>query len=400
VKRSLKILRVIARLNVGGPARHVILLDGGLTRRGHETLLIHGAVDAGEASLEHLTKESSIPIEKIPHLGRRISVLSDLRAFARLTSTIFRISPDVVHTHTAKAGTLGRLAVLLFNATRRRDRRCLVVHTFHGHVLHGYFHPFVNVLVRFAERTLALATDRIVTISPAQKTEITRRFRIAPETKTVVIPLGLDLGALLEMPATAESYRRELSIGTGDVVVGFVGRMVPVKDVSTLVRAFAAAWARAGDLWLLLAGGGPLRSALEAEVERAGISGRVRFVGWTEDLVRVYSTIDILALSSLNEGTPVAVIEAMAAGKPVAATAVGGVPDVVSDGSTGLLVPPRDVDALAAALLQLANAPALRHRMGQAARQLVRGRFSHKRLVDDVERLYVSGLDAKRGPSR
>jgi glycosyltransferase involved in cell wall biosynthesis len=400
VTRSLKTLRVIARLNVGGPARHVILLDRGLSARGHETLLIHGAVDSGEASLEHLARESSVRTEKIPQLGRRISVLGDLRAFARLTSDIFRTSPDVVHTHTAKAGTLGRLAALLFNATRRRDRRCLVVHTFHGHVLHGYFHPLVNVLIRLTERTLALTTDRIVTISPRQKAEIAGRFRIAPESKTVVIPLGLDLDGLLEMPATAPSYRRELSISPGDVVVGFVGRMVPVKDIPTLVRAFAIACAQSRNLWLLLAGGGFLRSALDAEVRRAGVSDRVHFVGWTEDLARIYSTIDILALSSLNEGTPVAVIEAMAAGKPVAATAVGGVPDVVSAGTTGLLVPPRDAEALAGALLQLANAPAMRERLGHAGRQWVRERYSHRRLVEDVERLYVTGLDVKRGRSR
>jgi glycosyltransferase involved in cell wall biosynthesis len=135
-------------------------------------------------------------------------------------------------------------------------------------------------------------------------------------------------------------------------------------------------------------------------VRRAGVSDRVHFVGWTEDLARIYSTIDILALSSLNEGTPVAVIEAMAAGKPVAATAVGGVPDVVSAGTTGLLVPPRNAEALAGALLQLANAPAMRERLGHAGRQWVRERYSHRRLVEDVERLYVTGLDVKRGRSR
>src|SRR5436190_20353370 len=162
----MKILRIIARLNVGGPARHVVLLDRGLRNRGHDTRLVPGSLAPSEASLEHLAVDYVLPTTHIRELGRRVSPLGDLRAFTKLLRLVFREAPDVVHTHTAKAGTLGRLAAGLFNITRTRRRRCLVVHTFHGHVLTGYFGPATNVAVRLAERTLARVTDRVVTISP------------------------------------------------------------------------------------------------------------------------------------------------------------------------------------------------------------------------------------------
>ena len=205
----MKILRVIARLNVGGPARHVVLLDRGLRARGHDTRLVHGSLAPFEASLEHLAVEAGLPTTHIVELGRRISPMSDLRAFTELLRLVFREAPDVIHTHTAKAGTLGRLAAGLFNITRPRRRRCLVVHTFHGHVLTGYFRPATNVAVRLAERTLARITDRVVTISPAQRADIVTRFRIAAAARTVVVPLGLDLAHLARIDPRAPDLRRQ-----------------------------------------------------------------------------------------------------------------------------------------------------------------------------------------------
>lgn len=184
----MKILRIIARLNVGGPARHVVLLNAGLESGGHRTLLVYGALDTGEASLEGPAVESGIPLVRVEDLGRRVRATSDLRAFIAMLRLIFRERPDVVHTHTAKAGTLGRLAATVYNLTRRRDTRALVVHTFHGHVLEGYFSPFVNRLVRLTERTLARLSDIIITISPRQQHDIVTRFAVAPATKAVVVP--------------------------------------------------------------------------------------------------------------------------------------------------------------------------------------------------------------------
>ena len=392
----MKIIRVIARLNVGGPARHVVLLDQGLRARGYDTRLVHGSLAPFEASLERLATESGVPTTYIRDLGRRISPIGDLRAFVQLVRLVFRETPDVIHTHTAKAGTLGRLAACLFNITRSRRRRCVVVHTFHGHVLTGYFGPAGNAAVRLAERTLARITDRIVTISPSQRNDIVIRFGIAPAERTSVVPLGLDLRRLTCLDERAPSLRGRLGIPEGALVVGYVGRFVAIKDLPTLVRAFARVAAARPEAVLLLVGDGSLRPEIESLIASLGLQQRVCLAGWIEDVVPLYATIDICALSSLNEGTPVALIEAMAAGKAVVATGVGGVADVVDHERTGLLVRPRNPEALADAILRLAGDAAERSRMGTAGRATVVGRFSAERLVDDIDQLYKAALDRKR----
>jgi glycosyltransferase involved in cell wall biosynthesis len=395
--RPLKVLRIIARLNAGGPARHVTLLDRGLRDRGYRTLLAHGEVGPGEASLEHLARESGLPTVRIAELGARISAWSDLRAFAAILRVVFREQPDVIHTHTAKAGALGRLAAAAYNLRRPRARRALVVHTFHGHVLSGYFGRLASAAVRLAERALALLTDCIVTISPAQRADIVERFRIAPPSRVVVVPLGLDLQPLAAEPLPS-TLRGVLAIHAGAVVFGYLGRFVPIKDLETLIDAFAIVAAAVPDAWLVLAGDGPLRPFLEQRAAQLTVAERVRFLGWTEALAEFYGAIDVCVLSSLNEGTPVALIEAMAAGKAVAATAVGGVPDVVDADRTGVLVRPHDAAALAAAMIRLARDGSLRERLGAAARASSLSRFSQDRLVDDVDRLYRERLVVKHRP--
>ncbi len=393
----MKVLRVIARLNVGGPARHVALLNAGLQARGHETLLVYGALDTGEASLESMAVESGIPLRREEHLGRAIDATSDVRAFLAILGTIFREQPDVIHTHTAKAGALGRTAALVYNATRRRRQRALVVHTFHGHVFEGYFSPAMNRLVRLGERWLARAADTIVTISPRQRDDIVHRFGVAADDRTVVVPLGLDLDSLLSLPEGADAGRAAFGFASDDIVVGFSGRMVPVKDLGTAMAAFGAAVTRQPRLRLLLAGDGPGRAMLEKQAATLGVADRVRFLGWVSDLPAFYRMLDVFLLSSLNEGTPVSAIEAMAAARPVVATAVGGVPDVVEHGRTGILVPAQDIGAMAGALVELAAAGDRRLALGREGRRRARERYSHLRLVDDVERLYRDGLASKRG---
>lgn len=388
----MKVLRIIARLNVGGPARHVTLLNRGLQARGHQTLLVHGLVDEGEKSFDDLAAD--LPNEVIPELGRRVSPLSDLRALARIVRTVFRERPDVVHTHTAKAGTLGRIAAAAFNATRPRRRRCLVVHTFHGHVLDGYFSPGATALVREVERLLARVTDRIVTISAAQRNDIVDRFHVGHEATTVVIPLGLDLDALFAS-GRSPAARREFGFDERAIVFGYVGRLVPIKALPTLIDAFARVRDAVPNAHLFLAGDGPERPRLEALVANRNLAGSVRLLGWRADLANLYSAMDVCVLSSRNEGTPVAVIEAMAAGIPVVATRVGGVADVIGNDETGLLVPAASVDELAAAMIRLAGDPSLRAVLGRTGRGAAR-QYDWRRLVDDTERLYIGALSEKR----
>jgi glycosyltransferase involved in cell wall biosynthesis len=390
-----KVIRVIARLNIGGPARHAVILQQGLTDAGYRSVLVHGTPTPDEGSFEQLLASRGLTSVRLAGLGRRVNPFDDIVAFWSLLSLIFREQPDILHTHTAKAGTLGRLAGWLLNLTRRRHRRCQLVHTFHGHVFSNYFSKVGSFIVRLIERTLARGTDAIVTISDRQRDDIVQRFRIAPAAKVAVIPLGLELDDLLAMDRPSREWRTELGWTEDEFVVGFVGRIVPVKDVPTLLHAFAALVASVPQARLLLVGDGECRVQMESLTRSLGVSELVRFAGWQLDLKRVYGAMDVVALTSRNEGTPVALIEALAAGRPVVATMVGGVPDVIQDGDTGLLVPPGDPDALAAALARMAGEPALRGRLTAAGRRSVADRFGRQRLVQDIDVLYQRLL-AKR----
>ena len=396
----LRILRVIARLNVGGPARHVAILDEGLSRRGHTTMLAFGSVGEGEGSLEELV--AGLPTRRIDELGRRIRPFDDAVAFAKIFRLIRAYRPQVVHTHTAKAGALGRMAAALHNLVSPRHRRARLVHTFHGHVLDGYFGRVGSQIVRIIERALALITDRIIAISPRQRDDLTRRFAICPADRVAVVPLGLDLDALLSLKGSHATLRGQLRIPAEAVVVGFIGRLVPIKDPLTLVSAFAEVAAAAPHAVLVIAGSGPLDDDVRQEVERRGLASQVRFAGWQRDLAALYATCDIVVLVSRNEGTPVAIIEAMAAGRAVVATAVGGVPDVLQHERTGLLVPPQSPALVAAALLRLVHDPPLRAELGVRARGEARLRFREERLVSDVEQLYLSlcSTGSPQGPAR
>jgi glycosyltransferase involved in cell wall biosynthesis len=389
MRRRLRVLRIIARLNVGGPARHVTVLDQRLGGRGFQTLLAHGEVGPDEASLERLVHEAGIPSARIPGLGRRVSPVSDLRALAALVRLVFRYQPDVVHTHTAKAGTLGRIAATLFNLSRPRSARCLVVHTFHGHVLHDYFGRFATAAVRAVERALGRVTDCVLVLSPRQRDEIAGRYRVVPPARAHVVPLGLELDALLAMDPATRPAR------TG-VVFGFVGRFVPIKNLPMLIEAFASVHRRLPDVRLLLVGDGASRADIESLIARLGLQDAVELAGWRQDLPGVYRDIDVVVLASLNEGTPVAVIEAMAAGLPVIATDVGGVADVVEHGVSGVLVPSGSLDQLTAAMLRLAGGPGERTALGCAGRAAVRTRFTAERLAADVAQLYAIELERKR----
>jgi glycosyltransferase involved in cell wall biosynthesis len=394
-RQRLKVVRIIARLNVGGPARQALLLHERLPVQGFDTVLVHGDVGAGEASLEGLIEERGLRSIRLPELGAQVRPRSDVRALLRLLRLLFAHRPDIVHTHTAKAGTLGRLAAFAFNATRSRAHRCLVVHTFHGNVLQGYFGRMGSLAVQVAERSLALLTDRIITISPSQRAEIAERFHVAPAHRVSVLRLGLDLDRFLAVGPVEAGLRGELGFPADSILFGSVGRLVAIKDLATLLRALPLARARDPRIRLVIVGDGPERPALEQLAVDTGLAGSVRFLGWRHDLVHLYGGLEVIALTSLNEGTPVALIEAMAAGLPVLATAVGGVPDVVADGHTGLLVPPRDPQAFADLMISLAAAPEERLRMGAAGRAAA-ARYGQAHLVEALTGLYRRELARKR----
>jgi glycosyltransferase involved in cell wall biosynthesis len=385
-----KILRVIARLNMGGPALHVAYLTAGLRRRGYDTTLVAGSLARGEDSMAFVADELGVDVVRIDELGREISPFRDLMATLRLARLIRRERPDILHTHTAKAGTVGRVAALLAG----RKGPPIVVHTFHGHVLRGYFGPLRSLFFRLLERWLAGRTTVLIAVSPQVRDDLVA-LHVAPPDRFVVIRLGIELNERVagSRDGRVES-RRYLGIPAERFAVGWIGRMTAVKRTDDVLIAFKRLRDSGVDACLCMVGDGPDRPQLERRAHDLGIVRDTLFLGYQEDVAPFYAAFDALVLPSSNEGTPVSAIEALAAGRPVVATRVGGVPDVVADGEDGFLVDPGDTDGLADRLAQLAHDPVLRERMGEAGRQRVLPRYAVERLVDDVDRLYRSLLSA------
>ena len=392
----IRILRVIARLNVGGPALHVSYLTKGLDERGYETTLVAGSIGAEEGSMEYAAHDLGIEPVVIPALQREIGAAADLHAVGGLRELIRRLRPDIVHTHTAKAGAIGRAAARLAGGARPP----VVVHTFHGHVLRGYFGEARTRVFLEIERALARSTDALIAVSPEVRDELVGLGVAAPE-KFVVIRLGLDLEARTSATKGArERERARLGIPDEAFTVGWLGRMTEIKRVDDLLRAFAVLHARDPQARLLLAGDGPLRPSLEGLARELGLGEAAHFLGMRREVAELFAAVDTVALTSANEGTPVTLIEALAAGRPAVSTDVGGVRDVVSDGETGLLVPAGDIGALADALDRLDRDPELRRRFADNGRAGVLSRYSIPRLVDDVDALYGRLLDRKGAARR
>jgi len=388
VAERIKVLRVIARLNVGGPALHVAYLTDGLAARGYDTTLVAGTVASGEESMAFVAAEHHVHVETIDELHRDISAFRDARSILRLAKIIRRERPTILHTHTAKAGAVGRIAALLAGDARPP----IVVHTFHGHVLRGYFNPVTSFAFRILERWLARTSTKLIAVSPEVRDDLVR-LRVAPASKFEVVRLGIELDRRVGSDGAARhETRRQIGIGQDTFVVGWFGRMTAVKRTGDVVRALRTLVDRDVDARLLLVGDGPERGALERQAHELGVMKRCLFLGYQEDVARYYGAIDVLLLPSANEGTPVSVIEALAAQRPAVATHVGGTSDVITDGIDGFLVEPGDVDALAARLAELASDPERRARMGEAGRSRVLGRYAVDRLIDDVDRLYRSLL--------
>ncbi|HEU4395049.1 MAG TPA: glycosyltransferase, partial [Planctomycetota bacterium] len=383
-RRPVRVLRAIARLNVGGPAMHVALLTEGLDRRGFETTLAAGRCEPGESDMADFARARGVNPVSVRALGRSVDPVSDLRSFADLLALVRRVRPAVVHTHTAKAGALGRLAAWLAAVPVR-------VHTFHGHVFHGYFGRTASLAVVLAERLLGAISHRVLAVSPEVARDLGEAYGVVPPGKIQVVPLGLDLEPFARAGdgEGRGELRREIGAADGDLLVGIVGRLVPVKDHAFFLDAGAELLREVPQARLVIAGSGPAEADLHARARSLGIEPRCHFLGWRRDTPRIHADLDAAALTSLNEGTPVALIEAAAAGVPVVARAVGGVASALAGVEGATLVPPEAPPAGFAASL----AAALRSVRGprRADRAVVR-RFSVERLCDDVERIYREEL--------
>jgi len=405
VPEPVRILRLITRLNAGGPGRHVLWLTEGMTALGYQTDLVTGSVPPGEDDLTVLAHGKGLALRQIPELSREVRFLADAKASWKIAALLEEISPDILHTHTSKAGLVGRAGAALVN--RRRRARGLppiaIIHTFHGNVFSGYFSPPKAVLFRFLERYLARhATDAIVVLAPQQRAEIVERFRIAPAAKVFVVPLGLDLSEFQKLPPRG-AFRREAGFGPDDFVVGIVGRIAAVKDHPLFLRSAAILARRLPKARFAVVGGGEGLSRLPVLARDLGIAGRVFFAGLRTVLAAIYADLDAVTLTSRNEGTPLSLIEAMAAGRAIAAADVGGVRDLLtaewegeitsrrffsSARPRGLLVPPGDPEQLASALETLARDGGLGRALGQSGREYAFRYHGLRRLLDDLDRLY------------
>ena len=392
----LRVARIITRLNIGGPSIQAIGLTTGLEPFGFETRLLHGRLGDGEGDMSYLLPAGA-NAHYVESLRRPIAPIDDLRTLLRLYRELRSIRPAIVHTHMAKAGLLGRLAAAAYNLTRGRSSRARVVHTYHGHVLEGYFSPMVSAIFVTMERWLARASDALVAISPAIRRDLAETYRIGREAQYRVVPLGFDLagfGAIND--ADRAGARRALNLADGVPVVSTVGRLTAIKQHELFLDSVARVARRHPNVVALIAGDGDRRAELEALAASLGVADRVRWLGWRRDLATIYGATDVFVLTSRNEGTPVAIIEAMASGVAVVSTDVGGVKDVVNTADVGVLAPAGDGAGLAAGIHALIRDPARRRAMGERARAAVVARFGFDRLVNDIERLYQDLLRQSR----
>ena len=381
------VLRVITRLNIGGPAIQAASLSPALEPLGFDVTLAHGSLSPGEGDMSYLLTAGTRTIF-VPQLRREIRLLDDLRALMALYRIMRDLRPRIVHTHMAKAGLLGRLAAVLYNVRRGNRPRARIVHTYHGHVLEGYFGGLKTRLFIALERLVARGTDALVAIAPPVRHELLDVYGIGRATQYHLVPLGFDLQPFAAVDREARvQARRELNIAGNAEVITTVGRLTAIKDQSRLLSIAREIADRRPQLLLLIVGDGELRADLEAEAAAQGLGAHVRFLGWRRDLATIYAATDVFVLTSRNEGTPVALIEAMAAGVPGVATDVGGVATVIENATMGIRVRLDDDAGFVAGVVRLLDS-ADRDAMGARARAHVVDRFDHRRLVTDIARLY------------
>ena len=382
------VARIITRLNIGGPSIQAVRLTTALQPYGFEGTLLHGRLGDGEGDMSYLIPQGA-DTRYIPTLCRPLSPLDDLRTLIRLFREFRAVQPAIIHTHMAKAGLLGRLAALAYNVSRGSASRARVVHTYHGHVLDGYFSRVMSAVFINIERALAPISDRIVAISPAIREELLRTYRIGRAAQYRVVPLGFDLAPFAAVDASARAAARQaLDLPAGAKVIATVGRLTAIKQHRLFLDTVKLVLASHPDAIAVIAGDGELKDELTRYAASIGIADRVRMIGWRRDLPVIYAATDVFLLTSRNEGTPVALIEAMASGVPGVSTEVGGVKDVIGGSDTGRTAPFGDAAGLARAVSELLSSAALRQEIGARARARVLAHYDINRLVGDIAALY------------
>ncbi|MDQ3798252.1 MAG: glycosyltransferase [Acidobacteriota bacterium] len=413
----MKIVRIIARLNVGGPARHVVWLTEALQNAEFESVLMTGTVPEGEEDMSYFAAQHQVEPVFIPEMSRELSV-KDIVSLWKVYRFLQREKPDIVHTHTAKAGTIGRVAGFFYRWLTPKTligqpRPVRFVHTYHGHVFHSYYGKRKTKFFLFIEKSLArLATDKIITISRQQFEEIHGEFGVGKAAQFAVVPLGIDLSPFAGWRAKRNVLRREIGARDDEILVGLVGRLTEIKNHSLFLQV-ARRYKENFDfprLRFVIIGDGHLREKLEKEAEKYNIRDIVTFLGNRSDADVFYPALDIVALTSLNEGTPLSLIEAMANARPCISTAVGGVIDLLGaaeqtqPGETaggfivcerGVRAASNDAEGFLNGLIYLAKDAELREQLGARGLDFVFASYDKQRLISDIKEVYYTLMPKK-----
>jgi len=390
-----KVLRIINRLNLGGPAFNAAYLSKFLEPE-FETLLLSGMKDDTEESSEYIVKNLDLHPVYLPDMYRELHPFRDYKSYYKLRKIIEEFKPDIVHTHAAKSGSLGRLAAFHSGVP-------VVIHTFHGHIFHSYFNAAKTRFFLEIERYLAKRTTKIIALSPIQKKELCEIYRIAPADKFEIIPLGFDLLKFeQEQESKRKKFRAQFNISEDEIAIGIIGRLVPIKNHSLFLKAIKLVSLKTSKkIRAFIVGDGEERDAIEQKAASIGLAFNkhnpkekniLTFTSWIREIDVCCAGMDIIALTSNNEGTPVSLIEAQASGKPIVATNVGGIENIVVKNETALLSAPGDEKSFAENLLLLVEDERLRTKLSESSREYVRNKFSYQRLCHDMTMLYRSLL--------
>jgi glycosyltransferase involved in cell wall biosynthesis len=394
----LKILRIHNRLITGGPSLNALYLSKYLSSQ-FETLLVVGEKEDHEQNACFLAEQMGIKPILIPDMGRSIHPLKDYKAYKKLQKVIKDFQPDIVHTHSAKPGAVGRLAASSLNIPA-------IVHTYHGHVFHSYFGKLKTKIIINTERFLAKKSHALIAISDQQKNELTEDFHIADKAKFKVIPLGFELKKFSEnQDEKRKKFREEFNLEDDEIAIGIIGRLVPVKNHSLFLEGINYLLSKTSKkIKAFIIGDGETRLALENRAGQLNIpfsydhnpNASLIFTSWRNDIDVINAGLDIIALTSLNEGTPVSLIEAQAANKPIVSTRVGGIGDIVLENETALLSDINDITSFRENLLKLVENDELRNRFNKRGADHVQKKFSVDRLASDMSNLYFELLDKEK----
>lgn len=412
----MKVVRIIARLNVGGPARHVVWLNEALQDSEFESVLITGRVPEGEEDMGYFAEANGVKPIFIEQMSRELSP-KDAISLLKIYQEMLRQKPDIIHTHTAKAGTVGRVAGFFYRwftpgTLIGKPRKVKIIHTFHGHIFSGYYSDLKTKIFLFIEKTLAkLASDKIIVISKQQKKEINKDYKVGKDKQFEVIRLGLDLQTFENWKDKRDILRKEINAKNDELVVGLVGRLTEIKNHEMFLQVVKSYKEDVKNrensdfpkLRFVIIGDGHTRAGLEKKCKELGVEDTVQFLGNRNDPDVFYAGLDIIALTSLNEGTPLSLIEAMANEKAIVSTSVGGVVDLLGDINEeiegfkvcerGIRVESEDAESFYKGLIYLAKDKKIRDDFGKNSKNFVLANYDKIQLVNNIKSLYRKMLE-------